>query len=266
MGAFARALRVTPETVQRVDQLEAAGCGSFKIVEITVDLLGRFPDLPSTLLFEHRSVSEIVSQIVALQSQAGPQGESAPNLTGPPRALSQQLVAVVGYAVRCAMPIPPKSCGNCWPMVGRPLSRSPIRGPRFSTNCMTSVVTGRACSTRSSSSTRHSLESPREAESLDPQLRLFLQTAWEALEDAGMVGARFEPHTGVYAALMYGDYVFAANSTARDRQSLSVLGRVQCRQSALAGAGVLGAEFHRGDRLFLFWNGVAPGRAGRGCG
>ncbi|MFM7160344.1 MAG: type I polyketide synthase, partial [Planctomycetaceae bacterium] len=56
--------------------------------------------------------------------------------------------------------------------------------------------------------------SPREAESLDPQLRLFLQTAWWALEDAGLTGCRLEPKTGVYAAVMYGDYLHAANAVA----------------------------------------------------
>ena len=220
VGAFARALRVTPETVQRVDQLEALGCGSFKIVEITVDLLGRFPDLPSTLLFEHRSVSEIVSQIVALQSQAGPQGESAPNLTGPPRALSQQLVAVVGYAVRCAGA---NSAEELWELLAH--GRSAIEPVPNSRSAFLDELHDQR---RHWAGLLDKIEqfdaaffgiSPREAESLDPQLRLFLQTAWEALEDAGMVGARFEPHTGVYAALMYGDYVFAANSTARETGS-----------------------------------------------
>jgi len=41
--------------------------------------------------------------------------------------------------------------------------------------------------------------SPREAELLDPQQRLFLECAWEALERAGHDPARFEGLIGVYA-------------------------------------------------------------------
>ncbi|HBL25593.1 MAG TPA: beta-ketoacyl synthase, partial [Acidobacteria bacterium] len=40
--------------------------------------------------------------------------------------------------------------------------------------------------------------SAREAEMLDPQHRLFLETAWQALEDGGYAGERFGPVTGVY--------------------------------------------------------------------
>jgi hypothetical protein len=43
--------------VQEVDGLEALGCDSMRIVEITVSLLDKYPWLPSTLLFEHRSVA-----------------------------------------------------------------------------------------------------------------------------------------------------------------------------------------------------------------
>src|SRR5579864_2208748 len=40
---------------------------------------------------------------------------------------------------------------------------------------------------------------PREAELLDPQHRLFLETAWEALESAGCDPGHFQGLIGVYA-------------------------------------------------------------------
>src|SRR5665213_187365 len=40
---------------------------------------------------------------------------------------------------------------------------------------------------------------PREAEILDPQHRLFLECAWEALEDAGYAGDARPESVGVYA-------------------------------------------------------------------
>ncbi|NUT43043.1 MAG: acyltransferase domain-containing protein, partial [Thermoactinospora sp.] len=49
---------------------------------------------------------------------------------------------------------------------------------------------------------------PREAEILDPQQRLFLETAWEALEDAGCDPARHPGHIGVFAgSAMSGYYI-----------------------------------------------------------
>ncbi|GGQ48396.1 SDR family NAD(P)-dependent oxidoreductase [Streptomyces mutabilis] len=49
--------------------------------------------------------------------------------------------------------------------------------------------------------------SPGEADFLDPQIRLFLQTAWHALEDAGYTRAALADETvGVYVGVMYGMY------------------------------------------------------------
>jgi len=49
--------------------------------------------------------------------------------------------------------------------------------------------------------------SPREAIEMDPQQRLFLEVAWEALEDAGAAGeALFGSQTGVFAGAIWHDY------------------------------------------------------------
>ncbi|QKH04694.1 SDR family NAD(P)-dependent oxidoreductase (plasmid) [Bacillus cereus] len=49
--------------------------------------------------------------------------------------------------------------------------------------------------------------SPREAEIMDPQERLFLQTAWHTIEDAGYTKERLLPYkVGVYVGVMYGQY------------------------------------------------------------
>jgi acyl transferase domain-containing protein/enoyl-CoA hydratase/carnithine racemase/acyl carrier protein/NADP-dependent 3-hydroxy acid dehydrogenase YdfG len=51
---------------------------------------------------------------------------------------------------------------------------------------------------------------PRDAEQIDPQERLFLQHAWMALEDAGYTRAALQAcrggQVGVYAGVMYGEY------------------------------------------------------------
>ena len=49
--------------------------------------------------------------------------------------------------------------------------------------------------------------SPVEAEVMDPQQRLFLQSCWHTLEDAGYVGQRLDSvKCGVFAGVIYNDY------------------------------------------------------------
>ncbi|MEU9256162.1 acyltransferase domain-containing protein [Streptomyces sp. NPDC048270] len=49
--------------------------------------------------------------------------------------------------------------------------------------------------------------SPREAQEMDPQQRLFLEVAWEALEDAGLADGRLSgTATGVFAGAIWHDY------------------------------------------------------------
>lgn len=66
--------------------------------------------------------------------------------------------------------------------------------------------------------------SPREAQFLDPQERLFLQTVWQAMEDAGYrredlhaaVPGLLPGRAGVYAGVMYGEYqLFGAEQSVR---------------------------------------------------
>src|SRR5437868_6718767 len=48
--------------------------------------------------------------------------------------------------------------------------------------------------------------SPREAELIDPQQRLFLETAWEALEGAGYNAEAYGGSIGVYAGVSLNTY------------------------------------------------------------
>jgi acyl transferase domain-containing protein len=50
---------------------------------------------------------------------------------------------------------------------------------------------------------------PREAEIIDPQQRIFLECAWEALEDAGYAGEPRSEVIGVYAGSTSSSYVYA---------------------------------------------------------
>ena len=50
--------------------------------------------------------------------------------------------------------------------------------------------------------------SPREAEIIDPQHRIFLESAWEALENAGYNTETYAGPIGVYAGASMNDYIF----------------------------------------------------------
>ncbi|HEY0602896.1 MAG TPA: polyketide synthase, partial [Herpetosiphonaceae bacterium] len=50
---------------------------------------------------------------------------------------------------------------------------------------------------------------PREAELLDPQQRLFLESAWHALEDAGYTPETYDGALGVYAGVAWNTYLLS---------------------------------------------------------
>ena len=221
-GAFAKALRMPVETVEQVDRLEALGCDSLRIVEITVALRQKFPQLPSTLLFEHRAVSKILAEIQALsapeqtseQSQvAGAHSAQAVSTT----AAASTDIAVVGMDVRCAGASSP---AELWDLLSAGRSGvQPVPPDR-------KYFLQRLNDTRPhwagllDQPARFDAEffgvSPREADYMDPQLRLFLEVAWGAVEDAGYAGAGHDPDTGVFVGVMYGDYGLAANHGGSD--------------------------------------------------
>ena len=67
--------------------------------------------------------------------------------------------------------------------------------------------------------------SPREAETLEPAHRLFLECAWEALEDAGYDPARVEGTVGVYAGA--GTPSYAENNVRPNAELMASTGHMQ---------------------------------------
>ncbi|WP_405849678.1 SDR family NAD(P)-dependent oxidoreductase [Streptomyces sp. NBC_01518] len=65
---------------------------------------------------------------------------------------------------------------------------------------------------------------PREAQVMDPQHRLFLETAWEALEDAGYDAERYDGSIGVFGGAGANQYVPRIYA---DQRLMKTLGRTQ---------------------------------------
>ena len=67
--------------------------------------------------------------------------------------------------------------------------------------------------------------SPREAEVMDPQQRVFLEVAWEALEHAGYVPESFDGLIGVYAGT--GNNTYFLNNVVGHRDLIEMVGEFQ---------------------------------------
>lgn len=66
---------------------------------------------------------------------------------------------------------------------------------------------------------------PREAQIMDPQQRIFIETCWHALEDSAYDSGRFEGKIGVFAGT--GDNTYLWNYVLKDRDVVSALGEHQ---------------------------------------
>lgn len=222
-AAFSRIMALPVETVRETDSLEGLGCSSLQIVSVTAALAERYPEVPATLLFEHRTVSDIIRRIELLDvpPQAGARVSTGTSSGGPPATGSSTgAIAVTGIDVRCAGA---DSLEELWALLTRGgVAVEPVQPSRR-------YFFGRLEDDRphwaglvddvDAFDAEFFGIAPREAETMDPQLRLFLEVAWGALEDAASLGRDHDPDTGVYVGVMYGDYAFRANLLARDRGS-----------------------------------------------
>ena len=220
LEAFSTALNLPTARIQQIDRLEALGCDSFKIVEITVALTQKFPWLPGTLLFEHRSVSEIVREVTELaRKQAAPSPTAVIEAAPAARVASvESEIAVVGMHVRCAGARSPE---ELWRLLSDGAS-AVVPVPEDRRHFLHRLQDARPhWAGLLDEVDRFDAElfgvAPREAEIMDPQLRLFLEVAWGALEDAGCLGTEHDLSTGVFVGVMYGDYGFRANLASQER-------------------------------------------------
>ncbi|WP_267463943.1 non-ribosomal peptide synthetase [Actinokineospora iranica] len=192
--------------------LEHYGLNSQLIAKVNALLQAEFSDVPRTLFFEHADLAGVAGALESL-IEDGPE-EDDDHKGGSegdwPWQDAPGDIAVIGIAGRypqaddldtfwrnlldgrdCVTPLPADRARPGWPtdlMWGGFLSDVDTFDP-----LLFSIT-------------------PRDAELMDPQERLFLQIAWETLEDAGYTRARLaERHdskVGVFAGVMYNEYPF----------------------------------------------------------
>ncbi|MDT5255324.1 MAG: polyketide synthase 5, partial [Mycobacterium sp.] len=71
----------------------------------------------------------------------------------------------------------------------------------------------------------------KEATAMDPQHRLLMETAWEAMEHAGLTKDTIAEETGVFIGLNYGDYQFVQAATDAFDGPYGTPGTISCMAS-----------------------------------
>jgi acyl transferase domain-containing protein/acyl carrier protein len=244
---LAHELQLPAHRIDPKDPLERYGIDSVMIMALTRKLEGQFGKLSKTLFFEYRSIHELAGYFLeqhreavgakvgwkpaaaaAMQDDAtAPAAVSVPSaatVRGPRfrqtapalgRPSGDDDVAIIGVSGRypmartldefwdnlrngrdCITEIPPER----WDY--RPYFHPEKGKPGF-----TYSKWGGFIDDVDKFDARLFQIAPAEAELLDPQERLFLETAWETFEDAGYTRERLSPATvGVYVGVMYGQY------------------------------------------------------------
>lgn len=71
--------------------------------------------------------------------------------------------------------------------------------------------------------------SPREADQMDPQQRIFLQSSWEAIEDAGYNPEKLAgSNTSVYVGTVESDYYNCLSKNIENADMFTISGNIQC--------------------------------------
>ncbi|MFW6693106.1 SDR family NAD(P)-dependent oxidoreductase [Streptomyces sp. MAR4 CNX-425] len=194
------------------------GMDSLTAVELRTRLEAEFRvSLPSTVVFEHPTIEALGTYVAGLAPAPAATGEAPapqpPARDTPPAAgadAAESGVAVIGLACRLPSADSPDAY---WALLteGRHAIAEPPPGRRdhpIWTEAGTDVPTrGGYLDDVAGFDAEFFRIAPREARSLDPQQRLVLETAWEALEDAGHPAAALHGRpVGVYLGLNTADY------------------------------------------------------------
>ncbi|WP_417694849.1 SDR family NAD(P)-dependent oxidoreductase [Roseibium sp.] len=231
---FAKVSGVSEQAIDPDALLEDYGIDSLMITRLNTELAGLFEALPKTLFFRFRTLAAISVYLVGEQTQAcrswtGFSGSMPSAMSGPSHKIGSQRSNSVGAADAAKQEIRPASQDEPIAIIG--LSGTYPDAPDL-TAFWRNLETGRdsvreipadrweiegffepdqdeaAAGAKSYSKWGAFLEgfadfdpaffkiSPREAAAMDPHERLFLMSAWQALEDGGYTRDRLKAVAG----------------------------------------------------------------------
>ena len=229
---IARALSLPgPGAVDRERPLQELGFDSLMAVELRTALSKRIGSpLPATLAFDHPTPAALAQHLLSLAVAKAPTA-AAPRLSA---AATTEPIAVVG--IGCRFPGGADSPAAFWRLLEQGVDAiTEVPPERWDIDAWYDpdpAASGKM-NTRWGGFLR-GLEqfdpaffqiSPREAPSIDPQERLLLETAWEALEHAGILPQQISgSDTGVYMGLCGNEYQIRALADAEQIDAYSYLG------------------------------------------
>ncbi|HEV2863882.1 MAG TPA: beta-ketoacyl synthase N-terminal-like domain-containing protein [Pyrinomonadaceae bacterium] len=193
---------VAPERIDPSEPFTTYGLTSMDAVGMSGDLeelLGL--TLSPTLLYEHPSIESLAAHL------SGEAGDDAPSIEDAAQESGAEAVAIVG--IGCRFPGAP-STSAFWQLLRDgidavtelPAARRTLTGGDDS-----GAPRGGFLERPEQFDADFFRISPREAERMDPQQRILLEVAWEALEDAGLLAQSLRrTRTGVFVGLSNSDY------------------------------------------------------------
>ncbi|MFI0777853.1 SDR family NAD(P)-dependent oxidoreductase [Streptomyces sp. NPDC021212] len=236
-GVLAEVFGMAAEEIEPETAFEAYGIDSILVMDLTGRLEEHFGPLPKTLFFEYQDLRSLTGYFTARHAgtlaalapaperaavpepatavRAVPEPAASESAAPEPTAGQDEPIAIVGVSARFAGS---DDLDSFWENLraGRnliteiPAERWDWRDYDDATEADRAVPYSRWGSFIDGIDRFDPLffgMSPREAEIIDPQERLFLQTAWHTLEDAGYTRAALRSgRVGVYVGAMYALY------------------------------------------------------------
>jgi|HubBroStandDraft_1064217.scaffolds.fasta_scaffold00052_10 acyl transferase domain-containing protein/SAM-dependent methyltransferase/aryl carrier-like protein len=237
-GIFADVLRLDPAEIRLNETFDRYGLESLTAVDIRNRVEERIPGLPATLLFEHNSLRALVEYLQSI-APARTEGSAGGTVGGGPRATSgaanirpeavplvsdaAEPIAIIGFAGRFPGGPDPESFWRLLREGGSAIAEVPPE--RFDMKRWFDPAGGEGSSYARWAGLIDGVDcfdplffnlSPLEAETMDPQERLFLETAWHAMENSGCTPARLKagaggiPDVGVFVGVMNTGYQWLA--------------------------------------------------------
>ncbi|WP_332979349.1 SDR family NAD(P)-dependent oxidoreductase [Microcoleus sp. A003_D6] len=229
---FGKELKIDPERIDPTAGLDVYGIDSVSIRRITLQLEEQFGTLPKTLLFHHKTIRELAVYLTKPSQVTIPASSSPePIAANPNNDDNDDTIAIIGVNGRFPGA---DSLDELWELLrdGRESIRE-VPPDRWDHSLFYDPQPGNPLKTYARwGGFLNDVDrfdplffgiTPKDAELIDPQERLFLESAWLALEDAGYQADSLRcgrngqsQQTGVFAGVTWGSYqLFGADAWGR---------------------------------------------------
>ncbi len=254
-AGFAKVTGLSLDQIDSDETYDRYGLTSLMITAFNQKLMVDFGELSSTLLFEYQTLSSLAKYLAEHKAEASRRclGLDASEKTTQAATLNAAYPKSKGIRQQKITPANSSDPIAIVGLAGRYPGAANVRefweNLKNGVDCITEIPKERWANQRFFSDDRNKkgcintrwggflkeIEafdplffniSPRDAERMDPQERLFLQTAWETLEDAGYdresIQTRYQGSLGVFVGVMHGEYILYSRSLDSNTQADAV--------------------------------------------